>query len=697
MAGGSDGPAEGSDVLRSLLEHVAVVTVDAEARVTAWSEGARRLLGFAEQEVVGIPLNLAPWLAGEPGAALSQGAVTLDDIVLCRRKDGTLCWCAWQGGPAGSTGVILAVLRPVEPPAGDEADPLWIRRRASAMESVGDAFFMLDRSFRFVDWNHGAETLYGWHREDVLGRSPSEVLKTEVSSDVRAAGYARLQAGQPVRMEAFQTTRSGQRIAVETATFPLRTRTGDITGYVGVNRDVTDRRIVEERLRFQAAVLSAIADAVVTFDLDGRITGWNEAAERLYGWSGAEVNGKTLLDVLQASGTKGGEASFWSRLVWGGSHVTRVDVLARDGHRVQAEVRSFPIRDAPGQVAGFVSVHRDISRQLAQEAALKDSEARYWSLFENLTEGFAHHELVTDARGLPVDYRFLEVNPAFERLTGLVADQIVGRCVREVLPGIEETWIERYGRVALTGTPDSFEARPEILGRRYVVNAYQTAPGRFAVLFHDVTEREEREEALRAANRTLRAVARVSVALSRAVDEVSWLGEVCRIVVDDCDYVLAWVGMAEPDGTVRPVASAGFEAGYLQSLEVTWRHGARAFGPTGTAIRTGEPAICTDIHGNPEFAPWRSDAVQRGYASSLAVPLRLGGDVLGAMSIYARTADAFTPAVVQVLQQLADHVATGTESIRLRGVRERAGAQRRRRSTSTSTSRTSPVQSPVDR
>jgi len=137
------------------------------------------------------------------------------------------------------------------------------------------------------------------------------------------------------------------------------------------------------------------------------------------------------------------------------------------------------------------------------ERAAQDGEQRYRALFNTMTEGFAVHELITDENGRPCDYRFIDLNPAFERLTGLKRADVIGFRVTEVLPGVERDWIEIYGKVVQTGESVHFERRASSLGRWYEVFAYRCAPRQFAVMFTDVTARVD------AAQRAEKAMAEV--------------------------------------------------------------------------------------------------------------------------------------------------------------------------------------------
>ncbi len=140
------------------------------------------------------------------------------------------------------------------------------------------------------------------------------------------------------------------------------------------------------------------------------------------------------------------------------------------------------------------------------DSGCSDDQTRYRLLFENMHTGFALHEMVIDDQGLPRDYRFLEVNPAFEELTGLRAEAVIGKSALQVLPGLEPSWIERYGDVALTGRPQRFEDYSSELGRYYEVSAFSPAPGQFATLFSDITSRKLTAQALQAAEERYRSL-----------------------------------------------------------------------------------------------------------------------------------------------------------------------------------------------
>jgi PAS domain S-box-containing protein len=194
-------------------------------------------------------------------------------------------------------------------------------------------------------------------------------------------------------------------------------------------------------------------------------------------------------------------------------------------------------------------------------------------------------------------------------------------------------------------------------------------------LRQEIAERKRTEELLRKINRAYKALSECNQALIRATEETELLQEACRIIVEDCGYHLVWIGFAEQDEAkaVRPVAQAGYEEGYLDTVSITWADTERGRGLTGRAIRTGQPVINRDVLNNPAYAPWRVEAIKRGYASAASLPLLTGKkEAIGALNVYATQQDAFATEEISLLMELAGDLAYGVVSLRVQADRQRA-------------------------
>jgi PAS domain S-box-containing protein len=150
-----------------------------------------------------------------------------------------------------------------------------------------------------------------------------------------------------------------------------------------------------------------------------------------------------------------------------------------------------------------VAAHLETDRTRKESAEkIRQSEEKYRNLFNTLLEGFCIVEMIFDVNGKPVDYRFLEINPAFEQQTGLQAAQ--GKLMRELVPGHDAHWFEIYGKIALTGEPAQFENEARAMNRWYKVSAFRVGGAesrRVAILFNDITASKQAEEALRRSER----------------------------------------------------------------------------------------------------------------------------------------------------------------------------------------------------
>jgi PAS domain S-box-containing protein len=247
------------------------------------------------------------------------------------------------------------------------------------------------------------------------------------------------------------------------------------------------------------AVLGSLQEFVYLFDLDGRFRYVNQPLLDLWGLTLEQAVGKNFFDLeypaplatqLQAQIK---QAATTRQSVTGETAYT-----SPSGEVGEYEYTFVPLLSPQGEVEAVAGRTQPVTERRRAEAALRASEAKYRTLFKTMDEGFCLIDVLFDDQQRPYDYRFLEVNPAFEKQTGLV--NATGRTIVELAPQLEQHWFDIYGDIILTGKPVRFEQRAEPLQRWFDAYAFRVGePGQYqvAVLFNDISLRRQAEEALR--------------------------------------------------------------------------------------------------------------------------------------------------------------------------------------------------------
>jgi len=194
--------------------------------------------------------------------------------------------------------------------------------------------------------------------------------------------------------------------------------------------------------------------------------------------------------------------------------------LDEDGNVRNIEVHAYPIFDTEGNVVQMIEYWLDITERKQMEEALRESEQKYRSLFDNMLDGFAYCKILVDENNQPIDFVHLEVNSAWERSIGLKKEDVIGKKITEVIPGIKESetdLISIYGKVALTGEATEFDLYFEPLGKWFSISVYSPQRGYFVAVFDDITERKQAEEALRESEERYRALVNLGGKVGEAV------------------------------------------------------------------------------------------------------------------------------------------------------------------------------------
>jgi PAS domain S-box-containing protein len=495
-------------------------------------------------------------------------------------------------------------------------------------------------------------------------RAALETLAAQVGSAI-----ARVQAE-----EALRRAKEDLEIRVAERTAQLQQANESLEAELRVRRDMEKSLRVGEAGRARlAAILEATSDLVSTADLEGRVLYLNRAGRKMLGIGVDEdISGLKVKDLQPEWASRlirgQGDAEAIGYKVWSGE----TTFLSRRGQEIPTSQVIIAHKDSKGKVEFFSTIARDITASQRAAEALQEANSR----LRTLVQASPLAIIARDMGG-----KIISWNPAAERMFGWSQEEVLGQPL-PIIPKNQQDEFRALDHRKFQGiTMLGLELRRQRRDGSLIDVRISSAPlhdGAGAMtgimgIIEDITEPKRLGERLRQVSRALKAITECHQALIRATDERELLNEVCRIIVEVGGYRMAWVGYAEHDAhkSVRPVAQTGFDAGYVEQLNLTWADTARGRGPTGKAIRRGKPVICRDTQVDPGFAFMAEEARIRGYASVLALPLN-DSHTFGALCIYAADPNAFDDEEINLLLGLANDLAYGIMALRGRAEQRRA-------------------------
>lgn len=532
-----------------------IVGLDAAGKVTVFNAMAEKISGYRKSEVIGrdwfslvVPRSRFPEVWKEFEEFQKKGKSIVGDFqnpILT--KTGGERIIEWRNSDMKDNGNVIGTISyGIDITERKQAEKLLAEERGLFIGGPTAVFKWKAAPGWPVEYvSPNIESQFGYLPQDLMNEKFS--YASIVHPDDIARVGAEVEEYNRRKTPSFEQQyriahKDGRYRWVDDFTTIIRNNKGEATHFLGYISDITERKLAEEKNLRMAAIVESSDDAIYSKTPDGIVRSWNKGAEKIYGYSAAEMIGQPISVIVPKE--KLAELREFNELVKRGERISHVETTrdTKSGRELYISVSLSPIFDDRGQVSLIAAIARDI------------------------------------------------------------------------------------------------------------------------------TERKQTEVELDRRNRSLRMLSDTNQALIYISSEDKLLNRICQVIVEIGGYKLAWVGFVEHDAakTIRPVAQAGFEAGYVKSAKLTWADNDRGRGPGGVAVRTGKHSLVNNILTDPVMMPWRADAVKRGYQSVIALPLVIDDKVFGVLGIYSNEPDAFGLEEVRLLSEFAADLSFGIATLRLR-------------------------------
>ena len=502
----------------------AIVVVRRDGRIVMVNTQTEKLFGYHREELLGqkvevlVPRLLRRRHVKDRAAFMSQPSVRPMGVGLDlygRRKDGTefpIDVCLSQLERGGGRILVSSYIRDITD--RKRAEEL-LAHLAAVVQSSDDAIIGKSLDGTIVSWNPGAERLYGYKAEEVVGQPVVQLVPPD-----RTDEFARIMNGlrRGRRFERLDTVRlhkDGHRIDVSVTISPVRNSAGRVMGASVISRDITEDKRAEELASHLAAIVEASDDAIVATSLDGTVVSWNSGAQRLFGYKAEEVVGRRMAMLVPPD--RADELGWVMKGLRHGKHIEHYEItrLHKDGHRIDLSVTVSPVRGRAGAVVGASVVARDITDRKRIEMALRQSEERFRVALKNAPVRVFHQDL---------DLRFTWIN---SNIFEWAKQDCLGKTDAEIVGGEEGARLTAFKREVLrTGRGARTEAEVTVEGEKYyfdlVAEPLRNANGTLVGLTCSATD-------ITAAKKNLMERERLIAQLQDALEEVKMLGGLLSI------------------------------------------------------------------------------------------------------------------------------------------------------------------------
>jgi PAS domain S-box-containing protein len=531
------------------------------------------------------------------------------------------------------------------------------QRYRTTMMSVGDGVIATDTEGRVEMMNPVAEVLTGWKQAEAHGKSLEEIFRIineetrqTVENPVRRVMREGIVVG--IANHSVLIAKDGTEHPIADSGSPIRNEKNDITGVVLVFRDQTQERmaqnVLQESERKFRETLKNLDEGYYSCMMDGIVLEHNQAFNRILGFDiSKDMKGTKLPDFWQNPDER---KVYLQELMTEGFIVNYlINAKKSDGERVVVMANAHLVKDENDNLVRIDGTFTDFTQLKLTEEALKGSEAKYKTLFENAQVGMYRSKVDGSA--------FLDVNNKCAEIFGFEPEELLGAPAKIRWANPEER--DKMMRLIKeqSGILNNYEVR--VLAKNGEVRdllasiELHTDLGYLDGTMIDVTGRKLAEEQLRKLNRIYSLLSDINQAIVRTRVPGELFKQVCNIAVQQGGFGMAWIGLIdESSQKLQVIAQAGRTNGYHEKIDISMNGDPLSYCPIDSTLREGKHTIC-NINKNEDMAPCQQIAWELGFRSSASFPLKVSDILKGALTFYSCEPDFFDEAELKLLDELA--------------------------------------------
>jgi len=533
------------------------------------------------------------------------------------------------------------------------------------LENAFDAIVSIDPHRRIISFNHGAEQLFGYQAQDIIGHNIAKLIPARYLQQYCAQVSEFLQSDQLSRRmdvefpTVFGLDKDKHEISLEAIICKTMAADSQLHSLSLFIRNVGSRQRSESSRPSQdtpahlASLLQAMPVGVYEADKVGHYTFVNEKYCELTGLNVNQALGDGWINGLYHEDRE--------RVLEAWSDTTNhhqplhleYRLMSTKGEITWVLGRALAVYDESGEISGYIGTFTDISSRIATEQALRESQARFRKLFNTSPTPIGLTRLS--------DGCFLDVNQALTDLFGWSREEFIGKTSLDL-----GMWVHEAQRKLLT---DKLKAGIPVRNMQLQVRLRSgeirdtlTSVDRMQldgipcllVANTDITEQIKAVSLIKQHNRLLDTLSAVNELMLQASDPSDLFQKICQVIIEQAGFRMAWIGIANlSQGSVTPVAAAGTDVDYLSSINIRCDDSKWGQGPTGTAIRENRTIVVVDTNSDANYAMWRDKAQKNQFRSSIALPLRHNKQVFGALNIYSRGVNDFGLKELPLLERMS--------------------------------------------